>query len=202
MLKLFHLEEDNYFLPEDGELARAEFLRLVSMPTETWISGYGFTMRSVFDQLKANDAQNVPFHLLLDYTQSQGIYAKNNLKNLNRGKIVSDITLTTAGKASKRPSQLWHWKGMVKRADDGGDPYCWDGSVNFSASGWHQGNSARVFRSQAWADRFLQQFESTKAWALEQRKHYQATILQEGLDDIDAYFAEIENESDWGLEDS
>jgi hypothetical protein len=65
---------------------------------------------------------------------------------------------------------------MVKEAVDGGEPWCWEGSVNFSDSGWFQGNSARLFRSKAWADAFIAQHELHREWALTNEARYQSTI--------------------------
>ena len=187
MIDLINQKETDYFLPEDGDISHDKFMELMSMPTETWVSGYGFNMKSVFELMKANDSKGVPYHLLLDYVQSQGTTAKPLLKDFNETKTVSDITLTTAGIGSKRTSQIWHWKGIVKAANDGGEPWCWEGSVNFSDSGWTQGNSCRVFRSQVWADVFRDQHAKHKAWAIENHPCYQATILEVG-GEIDAYF--------------
>ena len=193
MINLVGLNECDYFLPEDGDVAKAKFLELIGMPTETWISAYGFNMKSVFDIITANDAKGVPYHLVLDYLQSEGPSAKPLIKAFNEAKKVSDVTLTTAGVNSQRTSQIWHWKGFVKAADDGGEPYCWEGSTNFSDTAWFQGNSCRVFRSQVWADQFRAQQAAHKAWALANHPAYQETILEVGSE-IDAFFDSLEVE--------
>ena len=187
MIVIDILKEKDFFLPEDGEVARATFLELLAMPTETWGSFYGFNMKSAFDIIKSNDAKGVAYHLLLDYLQSQGPSAKPLLHDFNLAKKVSEITLTTAGVGSKKTSQIWHWKGFVKLAEDGGAPWCWEGSTNMSDSGWYQGNSCRLFRSQEWADEFRRQHKIHTDWARANHACYQATILEVG-GEIDAYF--------------
>jgi len=200
MITLENLQEDNYFLPEDGEMARKRFLELLSMPGECWVSAYGFNMPDMFDIIKKNDASGYPYHLLLDYMQSQGPSAKPLLKDLNHNIKNSDITLTTAGINSKKTSQIWHWKGLVKHVEDG-EPWCWEGSVNFSDSGWYQGNSARVFRSQIWADEFIKQNQIHKQWAIETHAQYQATIMEAGFDPIDVYFDQVApKENEYAIE--
>ena len=94
---------------------------------------------------------------------------KNLAANLKHG----DVTITTAGINSKAPSEIWHWKGFVVK-QSGFDQYdCWEGSTNFSQSGWLQGNSARTFSSAVWAQKFIQQFEAHKKWALATEPQYQ-----------------------------
>ena len=196
MITLTGLTEDNYFLPEDGDIARARFLEMIGKPGELYMSGYGCNMADLFAEFEAQDTAGVKQHLLLDYVQSQADNAKELLKHLNHMQKNTDITLTTAGLNSKRTSQIWHWKAFVKFADDGGEPWCWEGSVNFSDSGWLQGNSCRVFRSQAWADAFIAQFQAHRKWAEDNKPDYQATILQvgESYDFIDAYFDAVKED--------
>jgi hypothetical protein len=181
--------ESDYFLPEDGMAAKAEFLRLLNLPGELWLSGYGCNMPDLFKILTERDAEGTPQHLLLDYVQSTSNTARPLLKTLNHAQHHTDITLTTAGLNSSRTSQIWHWKAFVKLAEDG-EPWCWEGSVNFSDSGWLQGNSCRVFRSSAWSDKFREQHAAHKAWADANKPDYQATIMEVGgdYDYVDAYF--------------
>ncbi len=83
------------------------------------------------------------------------------------------MTLTTAGVNSAKKDQIWHWKGMVVIPKDGKEYYCWEGSTNFSASAWFQGNSARIFRSTQWAQSFIKQFNLHRQWALQNEPQYQ-----------------------------
>lgn len=194
MITLENLTEDNYFLPEDGEIARAKFLELVAIPTEGWISSYGFTMPEVFQVLSRNEDKGIGTHLLLDYTQSRGRTAVPLIKEHARHITKGGLTLTTAGINSKRTSQIWHFKAMVKEAPDGGEPWCWDGSVNMSASGWDQGNMARVFRSKQWADVFRKQHAEHTQWARQHMAEKQVSAMSVE-DSIDAYFDSIDKEN-------
>jgi hypothetical protein len=167
--------ETDYFLPEDGAAAEAAFLELLQSPGETWVSAFGCTLAPLFDSVAAADAAGVPIHLLLDHSQSQGHAEAPKVKALAHTLRHGDLTITTAGGGSAEPSQIWHTKGMVVAAADGGAPWCWEGSVNFSASGWKQGNTARLFRSKEWAEAFIQQFTVHRDWARHYEPQYQLT---------------------------
>ena len=127
----------------------------------------------MFDELKKADKAGAKIHVLLDHSQETGKAEAPKVKDLVSNLKHGDVTITTAGVNSKAPSQIWHWKGMVVAARDGKDNYCWEGSTNFSASGWLQGNSARVFRSSVWAQAFIKQFEAHRAWARANEPQYQ-----------------------------
>jgi hypothetical protein len=157
--------ETDYFLPEDGPAAEAAFLELLAKPGEAWVSAFGFTLQPLFDEILAADAKGVPIHLLLDHSQAMGHAEAPKVKALAEGLHHGDLTVTTAGINSGAPRQIYHWKGMVVAAADGGEPFCWEGSVNFSGSGWMQGNSARLFRSEAWAAVFVANFTAHRDWA-------------------------------------
>lgn len=47
--------ETDYFLPEDGTVAKAKFLELLQKLTEAWICAFGFTRQPMFQELKAAD---------------------------------------------------------------------------------------------------------------------------------------------------
>ena len=165
--------ETDYFLPEDGQAAEQRFLDLLGHLSEVWISAFGFTLQPMFDELKKADAAGATIHILLDHSQEVGKAEAPKVLDLVKSLRHGDVTITTAGIHSGAPSQIWHWKGMVVRPTDGKDPFCWEGSVNFSTSGWLQGNSARVFRSGPWAKVFVQQFEEHRAWAIAHEPQYQ-----------------------------
>ena len=167
--------ETDYFLPEDGTSAEQDFLGLLGKFSEVWICAFGFTLQPMFAALKAADAAGAKIHILLDHSQEAGKAEAPEVQDLVNHLQHGDVTITTAGVHSGRPSQIWHWKGMVVTAAEGRENHCWEGSTNFSQSAWFQGNSARVFRSNVWAQKFIEQFEAHKAWALKNEPQYQVT---------------------------
>lgn len=166
------LTEDDYFLPEDGVEARERFLQLLGDFNEIWIAAFGFTLQPMFDDLKAADAAGKHIHLLLDHSQSTGRAEAPKVKALAESLEHGDLTITTAGVNSGKPSQIWHFKAIVAK-NSTGDDICWEGSTNFSDSAWNQGNSARIFSSSSWADIFRMQFELHRAWARQFEPQYQ-----------------------------
>lgn len=165
--------ETDYFLPEDGAAAEKQFLALLNKLSEVWISAFGFTLQPMFDELKKADAAGAKIHLLLDHSQAVGQAEAPKVKDLATHLKHGDLTITTAGIHSGAPAQIWHWKGMVVEPTDGQEKHCWEGSTNFSLSGWLQGNSARLFRSDAWAKAFVTQFDEHEAWARKNEPQYQ-----------------------------
>ncbi len=167
------ITETDYFLPEDGSTAQAKFLELLRNFTEVWICAFGFTLQPMFDELKAADKAGAKIHVLLDHSQAQGTAEKPKVQDLVANLKHGDVTITTAGVNSAQPDQIWHWKGMVVTPKDGGETYCWEGSTNFTQSAWFQGNSARFFRSNLWAQTFIKQFQAHRAWALAHEPQFQ-----------------------------
>ena len=167
------VSETDFFLPEDGAAAETQFLDLLNKLTEVWISAFGFTLQPMFDALKKADAAGGKIHVLLDHSQSVGQAEAAKVKDLAAHLKHGEVTITTAGIHSGAPDQIWHWKGLVVEPTDGNPRHCWEGSTNFTLSGWLQGNSARVFRSDPWASVFVQQFEEHRAWARQNEPQYQ-----------------------------
>lgn len=179
------ITEDDYFLPEGGPAAKQRFLDILADPTLTsaYISAYSLTLAPCFDEIIAADARGVVFDILLDHSQSTGTAEAPLIANLVKTLKNSHITITTAGIGSAKTSAIYHWKAMVlmfgaavvndPSPNAGLQPLCWEGSTNFSAGGWDQGNSARVFRSQLWANVFVAQFLNHKAWARQNEPQYQ-----------------------------
>lgn len=168
--------EDDYFLPEGGPAAKARFLQILADPslTKAYISAYSLTLAPCFDEIIAADARGVEFDILLDHSQSTGTAEAPLIANLVKTLKNSHITITTAGIGSGKPSSIYHWKAMVLESENPAEPpMCWEGSTNFSAGGWDQGNSARVFKSSQWADMFVEKFLAHKAWARQNEPQYQ-----------------------------
>lgn len=167
------INETDYFLPEDGTLARQKFLELLSKFTEVWICGFGFTLQPMFDELKNADANGAIIHILLDHSQERGKAEQPRVQDLVDSMKNGDVTITTAGANSAKKDQIWHWKGMVVKPNSDSQYHCWEGSTNFSESAWFQGNSARVFDSNEWGWAFIQQFNLHKQWALDNEPQFQ-----------------------------
>jgi hypothetical protein len=167
------ITETDYFMPEDGPVAQKQFLELLANPGEVWMSAYSFTLQPMFEELLKADARGVKIHLLLDHSQEAGRAEASQVKNLAENLKHGDVTITTAGINSRAPAQIWHWKGFVVQQSGSSQYDCWEGSTNFSQSGWLQGNSARTFSSGIWAQKFIQQFEAHMAWALANEPQYQ-----------------------------
>ena len=155
-----------YTLPADGPQAEADFLALLRSPGETFLADYGFDLPALVAEIEQIDAAGIPTHLLLDRSQAAGHAESPVLAAMLARLAHTDVTLSTAGPDSRSPSQIMHTKGLVTRATDGGEAWCWLGSVNFSVPGWLQSNQAVCFRSDAYAAVFIAWFERTRAWAL------------------------------------
>ena len=170
--------EDDYFLPEGGLAAKARFLSILgdSRLKQAYISAYGFTLQPMFDAIIAADARGVVFDIILDHSQSTGTAEAPLVAKLVATLKNSHITISTAGVGSGKPSSIYHWKAMVLKQDNG-PAVCWEGSTNFSGGAWDQGNSARVFSSDAWANAFIIKFLAHKSWARVNEPQYQGKGL-------------------------
>lgn len=184
MLQTENLNVRWYFLPEDSDACQQEFLNLLNGGyDELWISAFGFTLEPMFAAIKAADEKGVKIHILLDRTQAGGTTEKPLVQDLVSSLKNGDVTITTAGTDSKQKSQIYHWKAMVAKFNDGNTDlnrfglmadaenppayFCWQGSVNFSNSGFNQGNDSSIFADTDWGTAFIANFEAHKAWALE-----------------------------------
>ena len=154
-----------YLLPGDGPTAEADFLQHMTNMGETWIIAYAFTLPDMINDLITAHQKGVKLHLYLDHSQSTGTAEKPALQKLLAAGV--EITIGTSPEGSQ---YICHTKGIVSdAAAAGGQPWCWEGSTNFSLSAWKQVNTAMVFSSQAWRDDFVAQFEALRdyAWANE-----------------------------------
>lgn len=153
-----------YLLPDDGDAAKAEFLANLKNPYETWITAYAFTLEDMIDEILSAHAAGVKIHIYLDHSQSVGTAEQPQVKKLAGAGVDVTIGTSNAGKAF-----IAHTKGVVVDAPAPDGPWCWQGSVNFSETGWEQVNTATTFISQEWRDRFVAQFNELRdyAWANE-----------------------------------
>ncbi|RDI65620.1 phospholipase D-like domain-containing protein [Nocardia pseudobrasiliensis] len=155
-----------YLMPVDHDEARQRFLDLIAGPGETWIIAYGFTLPGAIDELLAAHGKGVRLHLYLDHTQSAGATERPLVQRLVDAGI--EVTIGTSTSGSK---YICHTKGFVTDAASG--PQCWEGSVNFSTSGWLQVNTAMQFSSRPWRDHFVAQFDTLVAYAWREERTLQ-----------------------------
>jgi hypothetical protein len=149
---------DCYLLPEDGDAAKALFLHHLEDPYEMWIVAYSFTLVPMIDEIIKNSAGGAPIHIYLDLSQSSGAAEKPEVARLVAAGVEVTIGTSPAG-----TSYITHTKGVT--CSDVPEPWCWEGSVNFSASGWLQVNTAMFFHSQQWHREFVAQFDQLRDYA-------------------------------------
>ncbi len=163
----FKIETDItcYLLPEDGKIAKKEFLQHLKNQGETWITAYSFTLEPMIEELIAAYEAGISLHLYLDYRSEQNIHEKPKVQSLVDAGI--EVTIGTSPEGSR---YICHTKGVVV---DEEHPWCWEGSVNFSEGGWHQVNTAMVFYSKEWSDQFVNQFKELRRFAWEKERKIQ-----------------------------
>ena len=188
MITISTKNEDNYFLPEDGDIARQRLLQTLLIPADAFLSCYAFTLQEAYDAILATDAKGFKQSLLLDYSQGAGPTAKPKIKNLIANMKNGQVVLTTAGPKSAKTSSIFHVKGLVKLDPAKKIPLCMEGSTNISESGFYQCNSMRFFKNKLWADTFIAQHNEVKDWALKNLPHYQPSVLAEDFDMVDYFF--------------
>ena len=150
-----------YLLPQDGAQAKADFLKHLLDPGETWITAYAFTLTDMINDLIAAHKAGIPLHIYLDHSQEVGKVEKPLVQQLVSAGV--EVTIGTSPAGSQ---YICHTKGMVSDpAANGGSLWCWEGSTNFSLSAWSQVNTALVFASQQWRDEFVAQFEALVEYA-------------------------------------
>jgi len=158
-----------YLLPQDGPIAKQDFLMHLMDPGETWIIAYAFTLSDMIQDLLNAHAKGLPLHLYLDYSQSTGKTEQPLVKQLVAAGI--EVTIGTSPAGSEF---ICHTKGIVSDpAANGGSLWCWEGSTNFSLSAWQQVNTAMVFSSQKWRDEFVAQFEALRQFAWTHERNLQ-----------------------------
>lgn len=154
-----------YCLQEDGAIANREFLSYLHNPGETWIIAFGTTIVPIIIELVAAHKNGVPIHLYLDHSQAFGRADKHQVQRLvNAGMEVTIGTSLVSGR------HLSHTKGAVV---NGTPPWCWEGSINVLESGWHAVDTAMVFFSKEWHERFVLQFKELRKFAWESQEWLQ-----------------------------
>jgi hypothetical protein len=159
-----------FLLPDDGPAAKALFLQHLKDPYEMWIIAYSFTLEPMIDEIIANNSADGPIHIYLDYSESTGKAESPGVQKLIDGGVEVAIGTSTVGVNS-----IFHTKGIV--CNDTPVPWCWEGSVNFSLSGWSQVNTALFFHSLPYRDAFVNQFDHLRyfAWTQERDKQRMKT---------------------------
>jgi len=149
---------DCYLLPEDGAAAKERFLDHLQDPHDMWIIAYSFTLMPMIDEIVKNSSPPGMIHIYLDLSQSRGTAEKPQVQRLIDAGVEVTIGTSPAGL-----SFITHTKGIV--CNDTPVPWCWEGSVNFSESGWMQVNTAMVFNDKTWRDNFVAQFDTLRDYA-------------------------------------
>ncbi len=159
-----------FLLPDDGAEAQALFLQHLKDPYEMWIIAYSFTLTPMIDEIIANNSPPGLIHIYLDYSQSTGRAEAPQVQRLVDAGV--EVTIGTSPVGTQ---YICHTKGIV--CDDRPQPWCWEGSVNFSLGGWHQVNTALFFHSQPYRDAFVNQFNHLRyfAWTQERDKQLMKT---------------------------
>ncbi len=152
-----------YLFPADKDEGLAAFLDILHNPVETYIIAYGFTMSDLVDEIIAAHNESIPVHLYLDHSQSAGQMEKPLVQKLVDAGV--DVTIGTSASGKK---YICHAKGVVTV---GGS--VWEGSVNFSSSGWYQVNTAMQFESPEYTNQFISMFEALRQYAWSQEANLQ-----------------------------
>ncbi|WP_167472652.1 phospholipase D-like domain-containing protein [Nocardia arthritidis] len=155
-----------YLMPDDHDEAERRFLELVAAPGETWLIAYSFTLATAVDELIAAHGRGVRLHLYLDHSQSTGKAEHPVISRLVAAGIEVTIGTSTSG-----AGYICHSKGLA--VDTAAGPQCWEGSVNFSSTGWLQVNTAMNFAAADWRDHFVAQFNTLRRYAWTQERDLQ-----------------------------
>jgi len=153
-----------FLLPDDGQEAQDAILAHMDDPSEIYITAYSFTFAPIVDKILQHFEKGDPVHLYLDFSQSQGAAEKTEVQKLVDAGV--EVTIGTSPKGSK---YICHTKGFTCLDKS---PACWEGSVNFSNTGFLQVNTAMLFQSKEWSDQFVSQFKELRkfAWTSERNK--------------------------------
>jgi hypothetical protein len=162
-----------YRLPVAGQAAKARILEMLHSPRETWIKAFNFSLGELFAEIEAASKEGVVIHALIDHTQECGPSEKTAVVELAKACPNCEFIVSTAGPDSDHPGYILHDKAIVVAPELGFEYECWTGSVNFSAMGFSQANTACYFRSNDWGQDFVDDFNRNKAWALANEKQYQ-----------------------------
>ena len=156
-----------YQFPDDVTDGQAAFLEKFTDPNKTWLRAYGFTMVNLVDDMVAAAKNGVAYHVFVDLSEEETPTEKPLVSTLSQGfkGTKSDLTIGTSQAGRK---YIMHQKGFTTAADD-----CWEGSVNFSTSGWLQVNSAMQFNDATWQQHFVQSFLVDQAYAWASESQYQ-----------------------------
>lgn len=161
------ITETDFFLPKDGAAAQAAILNScanLGVGDEVYLAAYSYTWPPLLAALEKDAKAGAKIHVLLDRSQSETPSEKKILPAFIAALPGGDVTLTTAGPESTRPSAIWHWKSFIV-LKKGTEPLCWEGSLNFTTDGFNEGNSARIFHSKEWAAEFIAEFKTVQTWA-------------------------------------
>ena len=149
--------------PEDAVPGEAAFLAHWDKPVETYVRAYAFTMKHLTEAL-IEAAKTAPQHVYADHTESTSEAQLACLHPLLESPGI-DVTIGTspAGQAF-----IAHTKAYAAVNGD-----FWEGSVNFSYSGWKQVNTAFQGNCSEWTDMIIQSFHRDVNYAWTNEKSIQ-----------------------------
>lgn len=163
-------------MPEDSDIAQKQLLDQFenSDLKAVYIKAYTLNWDDLFDKIKFIDQKGIPVYILTDYMQARTPSSWEKIVELHKFLKNGEIILTTAG-GERMPSQIWHSKAISFVSKDICQNWC--GSVNFSNSGFYQGNTASLFESEIWSKEFIDHFEKHKKWALSEQPQKQIEFI-------------------------
>lgn len=157
-----------YQFPNDATVGQQNFLAFFTDPNETWLRAYGFTMQDLVDDIIAAAQKGTAYHIFLDLTESLTKTEKPLVQQLAQAFEPIEACDLTIGTSQAGRRYIMHQKGFATSNAD-----CWEGSINFSASGWLQVNSAMQFNDSTWRDQFKLSFYEDQAYAWDKERSYQ-----------------------------
>lgn len=168
-----------YYLPEDGVQAKIDLLKQFDSDNlkEIYIKAYALNSTDLLAKIKTTDTKGIPVYILADYVQARGQGSWNKLADLHNSLKHGELLLATAGVNSPSTGQIWHSKAITFVYKNTQSAINWEGSVNFSDSGFVQGNTARLFASKDWSSKFIEHFNVHRDWALSNAKNKQIDYL-------------------------
>lgn len=120
-------------------------------------------MPLLFEEIVTAHEAGVPLHLFVDRSQELGHAERALIEEVIRVGVEVTIGTSVAGQR-----YIAHEKGYTTAEGE-----CWEGSVNFSESGWLQTNTAFQFKSLEWRDMTIASFNAAVAYAWTSEREWQ-----------------------------
>lgn len=152
--------------PDDADVGKQMLLSKFADPSETWVRAYAFTFEPLLEDIEAAAKKGTIYHIFADHSEDVGT-EKPLMQQL--ADVLKDTKCDlTIGTSQAGKQYIMHQKGFVTANND-----CWEGSLNFSATGWLQVNSAMQFNNKLWTTKFQESFAVDLAYARANEASYQ-----------------------------